>query len=318
MRDCKLDISTLDISKNILILQNLFIGYCYYKLNLYDDALTHYNYIFETSKSFKYIHVKLCHLIILIYETNLDKYHNELLHIYEKDINVYLKNILEIFKNYKTQKDINDFIKKYFTDFNYDYISNSDVIFGYFKPENNDDYIFIIDRYYHENKKDKLLSLLELNIDNYIKLNALCNLIKLVPNEFDNYDKFFKIYDEIKNNINNNINNEDENIKNNINNMFSIIKKYFNDQIIFFDSDKFLHNLKYKHYFNKSNLNFLNKKYSEYLTLKEIFKDNFIEDKCIICYDEKVIIKLNCHDTHILCNDCYKKIDKCPLCRENL
>lgn len=38
-----------------------------------------------------------------------------------------------------------------------------------------------------------------------------------------------------------------------------------------------------------------------------------INEECCICYEIKDLIKI--HDEHYCCSDCYKRIDKCPLCR---
>jgi ankyrin repeat protein len=47
---------------------------------------------------------------------------------------------------------------------------------------------------------------------------------------------------------------------------------------------------------------------------------NIVLIECGICYGEKIqdkIIQLNCHHSHVVCFDCYPKLDKCPYCKKN-
>ena len=70
----------------------------------------------------------------------------------------------------------------------------------------------------------------------------------------------------------------------------------------------------------KWNPDIINNEYCKYLSLKNTFKniDSKI-DKCVICLsDENEIITLNCHNTHIICYECYTKINSCPICRDNI
>ncbi len=40
--------------------------------------------------------------------------------------------------------------------------------------------------------------------------------------------------------------------------------------------------------------------------------------KCCVCWillKNHKLVSFNCHNTHVLCHDCYSKCTSCPLCR---
>lgn len=82
------------------------------------------------------------------------------------------------------------------------------------------------------------------------------------------------------------------------------------DALIFYD------------YLSKNNLNKLNKKIINYYEVDNLGVNskcilNSIldgEDECCICLE--INIKLNLKCKHKICIDCYKKINKCPFCRD--
>lgn len=315
IKDCKLDLSFCNIIKNIEIVRDLLISWCYIKLKKYDVALTYLNNI--KNRQFYNIYCVVIDFILLCYEQDENKYHDDLINLYmeynsEHNSDKYLDNILNLLKKYKTQQNINSYIKNNILNNDFEYLSNCDIIDKYFVPESDDDIISICDKYLDSNNKDKLIQLLDKqnnltiqNKDNII-LHILYNIIKLIPytSDFKYYIHFFDIYEKLS-----------DIDKQNINLKFEFVKNNFNYQILHNDNLLFLQ-IKYKKYFNKKNLDQINNSLSEYLFLSELFKDQeIIIDKCIVCYDEKQIIKLNCHDTHIVCYSCYKRVDVCPMCR---
>ena len=70
----------------------------------------------------------------------------------------------------------------------------------------------------------------------------------------------------------------------------------------------------------KSKLNNENKKLlEEYLSLCAQYLNNKIEltkDHCCVCFEDKYLQPfINC--SHGLCDTCYAKVNKCPLCRQH-
>lgn len=73
----------------------------------------------------------------------------------------------------------------------------------------------------------------------------------------------------------------------------------------------------------------INKSYTEpslssfYMDKKITFHTEKINEECCICFDNNnYMIKLNCHDTHIICSSCfatsYNIKEICPLCRSDI
>ena len=59
--------------------------------------------------------------------------------------------------------------------------------------------------------------------------------------------------------------------------------------------------------------------------METLFKNNKCAEKqgtCVVCFDEKTVVSLSCHDEHVLCKDCALEIFLprcdviCPCCRE--
>lgn len=59
--------------------------------------------------------------------------------------------------------------------------------------------------------------------------------------------------------------------------------------------------------------------------MEDLFKHNKCVHKrgtCVVCFDEKTVVTLSCHDDHVLCKECALEIFlprsdvKCPCCRE--
>lgn len=320
-KDCNLDLKYFNIINNIIIIKNLLIGHCYMKLKNYEKSIECLNNIknIENIREFYNIYKIVIEMIITCYEKDKEKYHDELLDLYTEYNNhhnsdKYLNNILEFLKKYKSQKDINVYIKNNILHNDFEYLSNCDIIDKYFVPESDEDVILISEKYFYYNNKNKLIELFdkieknELNLNKSdTKLNILHNIIKIITHEFKYYYLFFDIYDDLS----------DDDKNNNIR-IFESIKRYFNYQLLNNDYS-LIANIKYKKYFDRKNLDLINNNLSEYLFLSELFKNNeIIIDKCIVCYDEKQIIKLNCHHTHVLCSDCYKKLNFCPMCRDEI
>ena len=65
-------------------------------------------------------------------------------------------------------------------------------------------------------------------------------------------------------------------------------------------------------YLSKYNINKLNKKIEKATRNKKLAKLSDV-DECCICLEEKDIVYYKCK--HGACIDCYKKVDKCSLCR---
>ena len=312
MKDCNLDLSLCNISKNIDIIRDLLISYCYIKLKIYEEALEYLNKI--KNRQFYNIYCIVIDFIILCYNQNKDRYYNELINLYieynsEHYSDKYLENILNLLKKYKTQQDINTYIKNNILNNDFEYLSNCDIIDKYFIPESDDDIISISDKYFYSNNKDKLINLLDklTNQNKLTNLHILHNIIKLISHDLKYSIQFFDIYDKIS-----------DTDKQHINQKFESVKKNFNFQILC-KNNLLYSEIKYKKYYDKKNLDLINNRLSEYLFLSELFKNyKIIIDKCIVCYDELQIIRLNCHDTHILCNQCYKKVESCPMCRNKI
>ena len=53
-----------------------------------------------------------------------------------------------------------------------------------------------------------------------------------------------------------------------------------------------------------------------------VCKLNTSEGECIVCYQEGNVVELQCHPSHILCDQCTSKIiacgSLCPMCRQNI
>ena len=255
MKDCKLDLSFCNIAKNIDLIRDLLISYCYIKLKNYEIALTYLDKI--KNRQFYNIYCIVIDFILLCYEQDKDKYYNDLINLYmdynsEHNTDKYLENILNLLKKYKTQQDINTYIKNNILNNDFEYLSNSNIIDKYFIPESDDDIISISDKYFYSNNTDKLIKLLneinintelnihtELNNKNFVILHILHNIIKLIPHELKYNIIFFDIYDKIS---------DDD--KNNIIKIFEFIKRNFNYQILH-KNDLLLAQIKYKKYFDK-------------------------------------------------------------------
>jgi len=59
------------------------------------------------------------------------------------------------------------------------------------------------------------------------------------------------------------------------------------------------------------------KKYAEGLELHYELT-NKEKSECMVCYENKHLIELNCHNTHKLCCGCLTNISRCPLCRKKI
>ena len=41
-------------------------------------------------------------------------------------------------------------------------------------------------------------------------------------------------------------------------------------------------------------------------------------EECNICREDRIIIKLECHEEHKVCINCVRRINECPYCRERI
>lgn len=71
--------------------------------------------------------------------------------------------------------------------------------------------------------------------------------------------------------------------------------------------------------YHKLNLSNLDIKYVNFYPIKHHYSYYFdkVNDECPICFEKKVVLKLNCN--HLICNDCLNKWkSSCPCCRKDL
>ena len=240
--------------------------------------------------------------IDLLQIINIHKYYNnyekvidnlKLLNYLQKEINIYIKDILQI--------DIHLLL---LDNINIDYILEN------FKILEDEDIIFIAEKYYELNKHNKIRELINNNFKDYKPEIKIIILSKLLINDYKNKklcEDIFKNYNKI------------ENKTNDIENILISTKIYYNDIIITNIYNYNLEDIKYPEFLNKQNLDLINNQYCKFLYLQNMFKKDSVKDKCLICLeDNNYVIVLNCHNTHMICYKCYNKINSCPLCREKI
>ena len=321
-----IDIKSPDKNININIIKMYLVGLSTYKLILYDDAIIYFNNcITLITKNGYDDNILLIHIynhLMEIYENkqinNLNETEiNQLLDIY-KFKNKYIK-VLEILKNNNNQIEINNYIKNILNNVyifmldNTDNTDNIDEIFGYFEILTDDDIIFLAEKYYDLYRPENIRKLINNNYKIQKLETKIIILYKLLQCDYKNIrhcENIFKIF-EILN---------DSEKNENILNIIKSTKSYYNQLVSTHIPKNELNNIKFLEYLDKSNLDIINNEYCKYLHLKNTFKnmDSKI-DKCVICLSyENEIITLNCHHTHIICYECYMKINSCPMCRDKI
>ncbi len=201
-----------------------------------------------------------------------------------EDKNTFIKNVLELtnIENYESA-----IINKYSID------SFAGLLFIINKLIFFNDYYFL---------RDIILKYL----DAYSGKDKITLIYYLLEYTYSNIDKpycmmAFDIHDTLT-----------DSDKEEINTKFQFIVTMYNDY--YFNID----DIKYKKFLTKDNKSCINHKLYDYCKLKKIFENHIVKDKCNICYNDEYIIILGCHDTHIVCIDCFEKIKKCPYCRDPL
>jgi len=302
------DYTDLDF-KNI---REYILGYVYKKLNNIQKSLIYFksckNIAQEKILIFFVRHID--NEIIELYETDKNKYFNDLLNLYK--LNDLHKKVIELYEFKNMNENLNSYIKDIIQD-EYIFMLDNDNIEYYlnkFVISDESDIMFLLEKYVNLNKINDIEKLLnisfEQNLSDSIKINILYELIKLNNKKLKYCEQIFELFEN--NDYSNNIN---------LQNILKIIIEYYNNELIY--SHK-LGNQKYKKYLNNKNLDRINNNYASYLNLYKYFDlNNIKKDKCVICLKENIeIITLNCHHTHICCYKCYNRIDKCPLCRDNI
>jgi hypothetical protein len=304
-----------NFKNNIHIMINYIFGYSYKNIentkeNI-EKAILYFESCLISAKEnillnlIKNIHTNL----IQLYFTDKNKYFIKLKNIYE--IECLHSQYIDLLIDNNLKNDANDYIKNLFRDefalldddINIDYYLDKYIIF------NDNDVLFLLDKYTTFKKINKIKMLLE-NIDNHIISKEVIIEVLYEYMKLNNDDKLKYceiIFDEIEK-----IDNKNIKINDIITNTINIYNNdlYWNNK---------LGTLKYKKYINKKNLDIINNNYCKFLTLYKYFDINQIKiDQCTICYDKRNIIQLNCHESHIVCYKCYARIDKCPLCRDHI
>jgi hypothetical protein len=323
-----IDIKLQEKNNNINIIKIYLLALCSKKLMLHDDTILYFNkcisYIKNKNENKSEDNILLDYIynhLIELYEkkqlNNFDeKEINQLLDIY-KIKNKYIK-VLEILKKNNNQIEINNYIKNILNDVYIFMLDNENIdeIFEYFEILTDDDIIFLAKKYHDLYKPENIKKLIN---NNYkiqkleTKIIILYNLLQCDYNNIKHCENIFKIYEKL---------NDDEKNEN-ILKIIESTKSYYNQLISIHICKNEINNIKFSNfykYLDRSNLDIINNEYCKYLSLKNTFKN--IEstiDKCVICLsDENEIITLNCHNTHIICYECYLKINLCPMCRDKI
>jgi len=301
---------------NIDLISDYITGYAYKFLNNIEDSIIYFDSSLYKAKENVLINLvkNISSHLIELYENNIDKYFDKLAGIYRS--NNQNKKYIELLKTKNMYIDINNYIKEiiddelnfiFDTDYDVDYYLDNYVI------NNESDVLYLLEKYRNFGKVNKIKDLInkinshidENKISQDLYINVLYEYVKVDDTERLKYcSLLFDLIEKIE-------------IKSDkINNILNEIIEYYNTELYY--SNK-LGKLKYKRYLNKRNLDNINNNYCKFLNLYKYFHISKIEqDDCVICYDKKDIIKLNCHDSHIVCSHCYQYIDKCPMCRDNI
>ncbi len=293
-------------------------GYAYKNINNIDDSITYFESCFYKIQKNVLINLlkNISDHLIELYENNVDKYFYELKELYQNN-NLH-KKYIELLKTKKMYIDMNNYIKQIIDDeLNFIFSDNNDTDIDYFLDNyvinDESDILYLLDKYKNFGKVNKIKDLINktetINNDNNNKINPeiyiniLYEYIRLDDTSRIKYcGIIFDLIEKI------------ENKSDKINNILNDIIEYYNNELYYTNR---LGKIKYKKYLNRRNLDNINNNYSIYLNLYKYFDNNNIEqNECVICLDIKDSIKLNCHDKHIVCPQCYKRIDKCPMCRD--
>lgn len=301
------------------IIRNYLSAVCYENIKSFENASDFYNKTKNNAKKLNLLNF-VSHIdkkLIKIYESNIDKYFNELIDLYK--LFKLHKKVIYMYEKKNMINDINNYIRIILDDI-YVFMqdeSDTDYYIDKITIINEMDITFLLKIYkdLEESEKFKVTKLTELlntsiekNFSIALQLNILYDMIHLTYNKekLKYCELFFEKYENIINNLNNN---ENLNIiKNYVINIYNIELSYSTR----------LGNKKYEKYLNRKNKDIINNNYAIYLNLYKYFDINNIKkDNCVICLKENIeIITLNCHNTHILCYKCYQNIDTCPLCRD--
>lgn len=319
-----INIKSIDKNIDINIIKMYLLGISSKKILLYDGSIMYFNKCISYIKNKKenillnnYIYNHLIELYEKKQLNNLTENEiNQLLEIY-KIKNKYIK-VLEILKKNNNQIEINNYIKNILNNVYIFMLDNENIdeIFEYFEILNDNDIIFLAEKYHDLYKPENIRKLINNNYKIQKLETKIIILYKLLQCDYNNIkhcENIFKIYEKL---------NDDEKNEN-ILKIIESTKSYYNQLISTHICKNEINNIKFSNfykYLDRSNLDIINNEYCKYLSLKNTFKN--IEstiDKCVICLsDENEIITLNCHNTHIICYECYLKINVCPMCRDKI
>jgi hypothetical protein len=309
--------SDTNYTHNKNLISTYIDGYAYKNMKNIDSSIIYFESCFYTAKESVLINIvkNISDHLIELYESNVDKYFNELKKLYQQN-SLHIKYI-ELIKTKNMYIDSNNYIKQIINDelnfiFN-DNNDNNDIDYylDNYVITDESDILYLLDKYKSFGKMNKIRDLInktefnnnEINFNPEIYINILYEYVRL--NDTSRIKYCGLIFDLIE---------KIENKSDKINNILNEIIEYYNAELYY--SNK-LGSIKYKKYLNRRNLDNINNNYCIYLNLYKYFNiDNIEKNLCVICLDTQDIIKLNCHETHIVCPQCYKRIDKCPMCRD--
>jgi len=288
-------------------------GYAYKNMKNIDSSILYFKSCFYTAKESVLINLvkNISDHLIELYESDIDKYFNELKELYQQN-SLHIKYI-ELLKTKNMHIDSNNYIKQIIDDeLNFIFDDNNDIDYylDNYVITDESDILYLLDKYKSFGKINKIRDLInKIELNNKIKfnpeiyINILYEYVRL--NDTTRIKYCGLIFDLIE---------KIENKSDKINNILNEIIEYYNTELYYSNR---LGSIKYKKYLNRRNLDNINNNYCIYLKLYKYFNiDNIEKNLCVICLDTQDIIKLNCHETHIVCPECYKRIDKCPMCRD--